>query len=435
MNNVETIFAKPPSDGFEAFVYRWTVLELPPDIQEDRKYYTGLRAGDPNDGYYQSSTSKIFKKLFSDPRTKWKREILLYGTLNDMRTKENRLLEAVDAKDNPEYFNKTNGYSVTLEPDYDACELFFDSIESGAYPIEYEAKEDHFIMDYVQVRESNDDKHVQDIADRIEEQGGDTRSKGTANPVIVLLDRLGEGKHQRLNGTHTVLGANKSKSCTEIPVKNIPHKDHKHLTDQDTHTVGMWMNPIPKQKIKVNQPEDAVRYIKTLVAGGVDVNSNSTYSSLQRAGYSKRQINAAVKKVAQDIKNAKNNKLANVINWNTGEDEKVLDKRIEALKNKYEKKHKKRIVVVKMSSGSFNIGRVLEKCYNEFGVNLEWKCVIMLYHSNKDHQEAWENTGSDKWKKILKHTITNCECTIKEVPMHKTDVEFDDYSDYYSTGK
>lgn len=437
MENVQTIIAEQaPATGFDAYVYEWKVVKYPDEEEyrlEKRTKYTGFHGGHPNDGYFQSATSKTFKKLFSDPRTQWVRTILHYGTVSDMRTKEHQLLKAVDAAKNSDYFNKTNGFGVSQVPNRAYCKLLFDNIKCGAYEIVFEDKKLHINMDYVQVRDKDDQDHVNDIAEAIEKQGGDTRSEGTAKPVIVLKDFHGPGIHRRLNGTHTVKAANQSPSCTVIPVKYIPKEDYKHASESDLYTVGLWLNPIPKCKEKSSNEPDGLRYIRTMVKLGLDAANHDTYLTLEDVGYSRSQINKMIKQVKKEKNKNEEHNLHNVIDWSEGTPaDKALKRRMKDLEDDG------KVAVVKMSSGAFNFHRVLEKCYGQFTLDDEWKCVIMLYHSTRKAKEEWDGGTSAKWEKILNKTIVDCDWTIENVPMFKEGGDDgkkwkNDYEKYYST--
>lgn len=439
MENVQTIIAEQaPATGFGAYVYEWKIVKYPDEEEyklEKRTKYTGFHSGHPNDGYFQSATSKTFKKLFSDPRTQWIRTILHYGTVADMRTKEHQLLKAVNAAKSSDYFNKTNGFGVSEAPNREYCKQLYDNITCGAYEIVFEDKKLHIDMDYVQVRDKDDQDHVNDIAEAIERQGGDTRSEGTAKPVIVLKDFHGPGIHRRLNGTHTVKGANQSLSCTVIPVKYVPKEDYKHASESDLYTVGLWLNPIPKRKEKYSNEDDMLRYVRTMVSIGVDSTNHDMYKNLEDVGYARSQINKIVKKVKNEKKQEEEHNLHNVIDWTDGTPaSKVLKRRMKDLEDDG------KVAVVKMSSGAFKFDRVLEKCYGQFTYDDEWKCVIMLYHPTRKAKQDWDGGTSAKWESILDKTIVNCDWTIEDVPMFKEGGKDGkkfkkDYERYYSTSE
>lgn len=86
----------------EAFVYCWTNLET------GRKYI-GYHRGTYDDGYV--SSSKYFNHEYKEAPSKFSRQIVANGTVADIRTLENKILESVNAACSDEYYNKHNGGS------------------------------------------------------------------------------------------------------------------------------------------------------------------------------------------------------------------------------------------------------------------------------------------------------------------------------------
>lgn len=84
-----------------AFVYRWT-------DHRHNKYYIGAHKGQPDDGYVCSS--KVMLAEYRLRRNDFTRDILdIFGTWQDALTYECDLLVEVDAKNNPTYYNRSNG--------------------------------------------------------------------------------------------------------------------------------------------------------------------------------------------------------------------------------------------------------------------------------------------------------------------------------------
>jgi hypothetical protein len=93
-----------------AFVYKWTHLPT-------MKWYIGSRTAKKShldDGYICSS--RYVKPLIESTNNEWKRDIIATGTAEEMIKLESEILEIVDAKNDPQSFNKHNGdgkFSVT----------------------------------------------------------------------------------------------------------------------------------------------------------------------------------------------------------------------------------------------------------------------------------------------------------------------------------
>jgi hypothetical protein len=84
----------------EAFVYSWTNTAT-------NQLYIGSHKGTPDDGYVCSS--KVMLEDYMRDRTVFTRQIIATGSYEDMRAFEATLLNAVDAKKDPQFYNQSNG--------------------------------------------------------------------------------------------------------------------------------------------------------------------------------------------------------------------------------------------------------------------------------------------------------------------------------------
>lgn len=83
----------------EACVYCWTDWAT-------RKLYIGFRKGSI-DGYV--SSSRIFNEEYNKRRSDFTREIIATGSIVDMLALETKLLTAINAKENDQFYNMHNG--------------------------------------------------------------------------------------------------------------------------------------------------------------------------------------------------------------------------------------------------------------------------------------------------------------------------------------
>ena len=84
----------------EAFVYRWR-------NRHTRMWYIGYHKGTDTDGYICSSESAL--PLIESSPDEWCRKILRWGTKQQMAALEHRILKKLDAKNNPQSLNRSNG--------------------------------------------------------------------------------------------------------------------------------------------------------------------------------------------------------------------------------------------------------------------------------------------------------------------------------------
>lgn len=82
-----------------SFVYIWT------NILTNKKYI-GVHKGTPDDGYICSSKTML-EDYNKNPET-FKREIISYGTFEEMYDFETKMLHEIDAATNPQYYNQSN---------------------------------------------------------------------------------------------------------------------------------------------------------------------------------------------------------------------------------------------------------------------------------------------------------------------------------------
>lgn len=108
-----------------AYVYKWT-------HKPTQKWYIGSRTKNgchPDDGYICSS--KIVKPLIESSIGEWEREIIATGEPNEMVQLEARLLEQLDAKNNPLSFNLHNGDGNFTTANLKLPEQWVDAIRKG----------------------------------------------------------------------------------------------------------------------------------------------------------------------------------------------------------------------------------------------------------------------------------------------------------------
>ena len=84
----------------EAFVYCWS-------DHKTKKLYIGSHKGSTEDGYVCSS--KLMLEEYNKRPGDFSREIISIGPYKDMRILEAKLLDDIDAKRDPNYYNQTNG--------------------------------------------------------------------------------------------------------------------------------------------------------------------------------------------------------------------------------------------------------------------------------------------------------------------------------------
>ena len=168
-----------PNDS-EAFLYKFTNLL-------NKKTYIGIHKGKPFDGYMFSSENEDFHKDFMDPNAEFKYEVSQYGTYEYMQAVEQNMLKEVNAKDNSDYYNNSNGGSNIILPNQNLVKHIVKSIQDeksyeGAQVVYTPVK--NLPKNRLQIREfTRDPSHIKKLKDRIND-------KSTLEHLLVVISNL-----------------------------------------------------------------------------------------------------------------------------------------------------------------------------------------------------------------------------------------------------
>ena len=243
------------------FVYEWY------NITKD-KYYVGYHKtedGTPFDGYWHSSKDKEFADDFST--CEWRYTIKDWGNQSLMLGLENTILTNAKAKDNPKYYNKTNGIPQEFNlPDLDMVYDIADEIlKEGCWdeitPVLMTKEELTDLVEYQPRHDSLDAEHEQYLKNKIDDSNGDYAKKELL--LLVLVDRNWEGKvcNLQINGRHSKNAFFKSKTGTKIRVLLVPKKKHIIFDDEEVRQLSMAMNPVAEKKVLETDIKDLAQRI------------------------------------------------------------------------------------------------------------------------------------------------------------------------------
>ena len=313
-------------DNQPCFVYEWY------NITKD-KYYVGYHKGEPFDGYFHSSKDKDFADDFHT--CQWRYTIKDFGSDSLMLSLENQILSKANAKDNPKYYNKTNGIPQEFSmPDeelvYDFADQILDNKSLDEIEPVLKSKED--LSNYVEYQaraESLDAEHEKDIKNRIDDSNGAYAQNELL--LTVLKDRLWEGKicDLQINGRHSKNAFLKSKTGSSIKVLEIPEEKHRHLSTEEVKLLAIALNPTTKTPRKETQSEDIVKIIVDYRLKGLTNKSQTIQSILDRFNlttYKRR-------KILNEVNEMINEKISPVnqiwIMYNAGKEELELQEKVE----------------------------------------------------------------------------------------------------------
>jgi len=313
---VEVDIPTPP-DHYESYLYLFTNLD------NDKKYL-GIHKGLVEDVYYNSSTNTEFREAFTNSKSKFKFQVLQYGDHSQISFEEASILSKANAKENTNWYNKSNGGAIKDKLRSDLVTQFVNKVENGDFDCkdsktgEY-LKEDKvkiYKLDRLQVREEQYiPELVRSIKDRIDDRGGITDD---CNPILIYEGRGGikGGKKRDLigDGNNTIEAVYRSKLAHSVKVARVPYAEHAHLSNTELRSIGLRLNPQPKILKVSSSTSDAVKYIVGVYdTTGLPADCIENLEYLTAVGFNNSQIKKTIIPNAIDAIEKKQFQLSNQI--------------------------------------------------------------------------------------------------------------------------
>jgi len=372
---------------YEAFVYTWT------NTVNDMKYI-GYHKGSIYDNYDTSSTSEEMNEAFS--RGELTREIIATGSVKDMIAMERKMLLEVDARNNDEYYNKSNGGGAALKnfikPSLDTLQK---SIISKNFKVETIEKEKIAAYNKFQVRFNEiDTKHAKTLREKIDDKNGDTSD---FVPINVLQDYNGSDQHLILDGNHRIVAAMDSPRCKYLPVQFIPKSAYKEFKTLELKALANRLNPLPdKPALSVNK-DDAVKFLLERYedGNGLPIMSDQNVLEMLEWGMTKKAASSAQKKAITIVDNEAAIPAGAVwINWPVSR-----KKQLNAIVEQYRDSN---TIAIHASSGGFRLDRLLAiSC--EFPKKM--KAVVVISHPNASAKKKWEREYLPSHEKTIETRV------------------------------
>ena len=400
-NIIEEVFAKSPKQ-YEGYTYEYT------DLDSDRKYI-GVHKGCVTDSYKHSSRNAEFNKIFQDSASRLKYEVLSYGTFREMLNLEHKLLKEVNAKDNPQYFNKTNGVQQYMTPDLESCREMVEMIQAKKFPITREDKTEHVDMERLQVRYQDDDKLQKLITQKLDDAGGSVEK---CNPIVVFEGRGKEGGDVRIDGNHTFYGALASKHTVEIKIMRVPYQEGLHLTDLEMETVADLLNARPDIVKKPCNVADGIKHVKSWVYNGAELRDAELVKALQMMGFTKgettRILDGAEQELTEETEKKKNGSVFK--NYKSGKYLQEMTARTQRLMAQ------DNTIALYMSSAKFSLERIVDSLYANR--NDEIKTVnVVIHHPSVAQERKWKENIQPQWLKQLRFVMKQYDFNFIEMDM------------------
>jgi hypothetical protein len=400
-NIIEEVFAKSPKQ-YEGYTYEYT------DLDSDRKYI-GVHKGCVTDSYKHSSRNAEFNKIFQDSASRLKYEVLSYGTFREMLNLEHKLLKEVNAKDNPQYFNKTNGVQQYMTPDLESCREMVEMIQAKKFPITREDKTEHVDMERLQVRYQDDDKLQKLITQKLDDAGGSVEK---CNPIVVFEGRGKEGGDVRIDGNHTFYGALASKHTVEIKIMRVPYQEGLHLTDLEMETVADLLNARPDIVKKPCNVADGIKHVKSWVYNGAELRDAELVKALQMMGFTKgettRILDGAEQELTEETEKKKNGSVFK--NYKSGKYLQEMTARTQRLMAQ------DNTIALYMSSAKFSLERIVDSLYANRNDDIKTVNVV-IHHPSVAQERKWKENIQPQWLKQLRFVMKQYDFNFIEMDM------------------
>jgi len=365
---------------YEAYVYLINIKTI-------NKKYIGYHKGLESDPYIHSSTSEELKKDMNEYG--YDIQIIQKGTCEQMAMLERKMLSKVDAKNNPNYYNKSNGGGKYVKTQILSNDIYKEfTKDKYKKTMTY----DEFVnLEKYQIRfENTKPSHVNDLEEQIIDLKGDMSKWEN---VLLVFEGNKNSNDLLANGIHTQFAckrASRKIKITDLPVVSIPYKVHKEYNVNEKKEYINTLNPKNKKPKLEMSDEDAKQVIlNRYYDKNIPVISDDNNDYLSKCGFSQRARNSLYKKVISEINNKEWIPNGHIIRDYVNDD---VDRRfLNQLKIDDEKNGN---YTISNSSANFHwtdflvkhLPRILEK-------NIK-TVIIRPYHTSVDNKQKWANTNS-----------------------------------------
>ena len=370
------------SMSYEAYVYKITV-------NHTGKKYIGYHIGKFDGTYHHSSECPVFAEDFAEGNNTI--ECIATGTAINMATLEHKMLLEVDAKNNDEYYNKSNGggmYVKTVGKLDDIMELY-QLIKNKELTVQMVSKAAIVALlennKYYQTRVDNTDtKHVQILADTMMDKHGKIDD---FDPVVVLEGFSKDGGDIILDGNHTTHAAKQVSHVIKMPVMYIPKDVWSQFDETQLQILANLLNPQLEKAAKPGSVDDQIDWIfKNFKNKGVPADSQENIEILKAMNFKTRTINSIIKKAKDKIE--LNDKLPAGYMWKQWSLYKTeLDTIIQNATDKDS-------IALHQSSGKFNLHKLQDMLKALAKAKSKKKyATVYITHPNWNTMKEWDK----KW--------------------------------------
>jgi hypothetical protein len=398
INHKPILVCDVPLDGneYEAFLYKILVIHT-------NKFYIGYHVGTVNDGYWHSSKCPIFAKEFAKGNNQV--FVLNVGTKSNMIYKERRILDELNAKQNVNCYNLSNGgggglvgYSSNAKRMEELTKLILSCIEPNSdgelKRVMMDKNVVHAYAHYQTRRFKIVASHSTSLRYAMDDMFGDL----TTWKAIVVCD-FGDGEVV-FGGNHTDDAAYHSKHVVDVPVIYVPSELTKGFTPFELDTLSKRLNPLPKTKTLDTQDEEVVDWLKVnFNTNDVPVNHQSNRDELHNHwNISHQKITALFKKAEASIDTDREVPEGFVwIDWTTEARKGIMDINLQDFRNET-------TMAVGIAAGMPKIGDVMKTVY-QLRDKKKTHLVLLVNFGSPKIKKAWDNGAGRELTDMIEYFL------------------------------
>ena len=368
---------------YEAYVYEYTNIK-------NGKKYIGSKKGMFDGSYWHSSENYEFCRIFSEDKPLLNLKIINYGFYSDMQKLEHDMQSEVNAHVNPMYYNGAIAPSGNKELiDIEKCQSIVDILQNkilnGEY--EFEDKTDVSKLTRLQVRTTDDSKHITAIVDRMVETG-----LNDAQPILIWEESATDETDLIGDGGHTILASLRVRNINRLKVIRMPRSFvvDNNINEMELRQIGLMMNPISKVRKKETEEDDAIKQLLLIRSRGIELSGSQYIRDLLKSlGFYGRKITKLIKSAESKYREgllAKGGQKIAVYNKDHPDLLRKLEQKADSLRNEH-------TIVISMCS--VYPSKILRKIIQDLNADVykdRYKVVLLAYHNNLINKDNWEKT-------------------------------------------
>ena len=400
LQNSKKITIPDNIENQDSFIYKWVNLN-------NNMFYYGSRKGLPLVDYSFSSENKNLKKDFNKKNAKFSFEVTEWGPHEYILSKEKKILNEVNAKNNTLSYNLSNETFSTMKiPNIDKIQKMADEIiyqkQLTYNGVTYKRKicEKDFlktIKKWYQPRffDTNTD-HLRNLKNELDDLGGNTE-----HLQVVILDFEDTSKRIGLDGKHSGGAITNCKKATDVHILFIPEEVHKDFSELEKKTFALRLNPPPKTPTVLKTTnDDLADLVFNYLKDGFSSSSLEIQKILDEYKVNSKDRKKIFKNANKLLKNFK--KPTNWINYEEGSGLKEINKIVK----KFNKGATRCVKYSSAGTGPYRLFReVFEHNLKASTSNVIKILRLRIYHPTPEAEKKWFSGLLQRTTKFLNHCM------------------------------